>query len=344
MLKATDLGSRIPAGNDRYYWASALCFVLGLLTYQGAVVALPILLGIVLVAGLPQKAGPPAKGDILRTLVAILPLVLIFAAYYGYRDAILSAYQASSFYRLHLGVNVLRNTVLLLGALGSPVSPHRAFVAWHAGDGAGLAAMAVVGLVFVVLLLAGCAHVERRKLIFLGAAFVLSCGLYVLLPRTSESYAHRALPVFSLIFGLSIGALIQKAASRDSRWRQGVIIAAATLVLSLNAWASFEKITLMTENGRLARILHRELATALREAPRGGTVLLFRPAVEDPAYSVLLVPRKFDLISTGVKHIVAESGRTDLQVRFLSSLPQSVPDGTVVYAVGAEGKLHNCHR
>jgi hypothetical protein len=235
-----------------------------------------------------------------------------------------------------VGTNLIRNAVLLAGAMGTVVPTSVLFTwlqtgAWGAVAGAGAVAAAAWAPVAV-----GIVCSERRQ----WAAAVGGVAAGSLIPtyalgHVSELYVYAAVPALALLVGYGATSAWEVAACTGGKhrlWRAGVVFATAVLLLG-NAVAAEYKASEMEQAGQRAHHLLEVVVDRARKAPPDATLYLVAPDTEGAAYSLFRMPGWRPLAFAGpvVRHrakrpdvslaIDALTGRPDARAQPVVAVP-----------------------
>jgi hypothetical protein len=295
------------------YCAALVCFLLALFSKESGSILIVIVAAIFIFLRIkPLRVGfHPTRGNLL----AFLPFLVVFCLYFIIRQS--SGANPPVFgsgdYEFTLSATILKNVALLLLAGVTPVSTVTTFLAAQAGSPLLLSICILAPACIVGVAVYGLASSREWK-----SGLVLFClALLSLFPmaglnHVSELYVYQALPYLSLLIGIGWGAAAQAGAASGRRARILIVLLLSYGLVSVLSLES--KTLLMSDNGRRAETILRQLPGFAERVPAGGQLLLVNPPEKTPSYSVFLI-RGFDVFS-GARQIVQQAaGRSDFSVR-----------------------------
>ncbi|MBV8902623.1 MAG: hypothetical protein JOZ22_03230 [Acidobacteriia bacterium] len=254
-----------------------------------------------------EEPGWPARWRTAVTLA--LPYGAVTLLYWLARMHAGAPTAESGSYRIHVGLNILRNLGEFALAAFGPVSTVNGAIALEQHSVPDLAFEAVGWFVVVAVVAIGLCISSRRRLCvgLLGLAVAALFPAY-LLTHVSELYLYNAVPFLALVFGIALGSI----------WRVGAkgkaaVVASAGLLLIGQMLAGRQKAELMARNGRSAARIYTGLEPYLRTLPRGGEIVLVNTPDRAPEYSVFLL-KGFDVVDLGNLRIGPIFGRPDVRV------------------------------
>jgi hypothetical protein len=222
------------------------------------------------------------------------------------------AISESGSYRIHVGVNVLRNLAeFSLAALG-PISTvdGAVAIAMHQTPVLVLEALGFVLIVSVMLI--GTAVSGRRALaLWLVAAAIASLFPVYLLTHVSELYLYNAIPFLALALAIGFGGLWNR-----GTWGRLAAVACTGLLVGSQIYADQQKAQLMALNGRRAGAIMADIKGYLPTLPPDSRILLLNPPDRTPEYSVFLL-KGFDVVDLGNLRIGPILGRPDVRVELI---------------------------
>lgn len=218
----------------------------------------------------------------------------------------------SGSYRIHVGLNLLRNLVEFAIAAFGPVSTVNGAVAMEMHKIPDLAFEGLGWLLVVTVMVIGIWISGRRALCggVLGLAVASLFPAY-LLTHVSELYLYNAVPWLALVFGIAFGSI----------WRLHLRGKIAVLIC-VGVWISGEihadrqKAELMAMNGHNAALVYAGLQPYLRALPHNGEIVLVNPPNREPEYSVFVL-KGFDVVDLGNLRIGPIFGRPDVRVEIV---------------------------
>lgn len=215
----------------------------------------------------------------------------------------------SGSYRIHAGLNILRNLAEFGLAAFGPVSTVNGAVALATHNIPDLLFEAL-GWVLVVAVMAVGIWISPRRALCLGLLILVGASLFpaFLLTHVSELYLYNAIPFLALVFGIAFGAVWRL----DAGGKLAVLVCVG-LLMSGEIYANRQKAELMARNGRNAGRIYASLQPYLRASPRDAEMVLVNPPGREPEYSVFLL-KGFDVVDLGNLRIGPIFGRPDVRV------------------------------
>lgn len=222
------------------------------------------------------------------------------------------AVSESGSYRIHVGVNILRNLAEFSLAAFGPMSTVNGAVAiaMHRTPELVLEAlgwMLIVGVMFIGIAISG----RRALALWLVAAAIASLFPAYLLMHVSELYLYNAIPFLALALAIGFGGLWNRGA-----WARLAAVSATGLLVCGQIYADRQKAELMAKNGRRAAAIYAAINHYLPGMPPHSRILLINPGNRTPEYSVFLL-KGFDVVDLGNLRIGAIFGRPDVQVELV---------------------------
>lgn len=213
-------------------------------------------------------------------------------------------------YRIHIGMNIVRNIAEFALAAFGPFSTVDGAVALslHRVPELFLEGM---GWICVVGVLSAGAFLSGRRILcaWLAAAAIAALFPAYLLTHVSELYLYNAIPFLAVLFGICFGPLW-----RRGRWFRAMAVVCAILLVAGQIYADRQKAQLMARNGRRAAVIMAGIQQRLAALPRDGQILLVNPPDRGPEYSVFLL-QAFDVVDIGTLRIGPIFGRPDVRVQ-----------------------------
>jgi hypothetical protein len=303
----------------------ALTLALSLLSKESGLSHIGIVLLIVLYWA--WRGGWPAARRLLPLGVAC---AVVLGGYFAWRTVaapLQSDWGGEGEYDLRLGLNVLVNEGLLLGAGLLPWSTADAYFAFRAGAAKPLVAAGGVTAVWGAFLVWGLVRTRAGESMLGLTALAVCAGVpMVLMNHVSELHSYNLLPFLALLVALAVrGAFLHP--------RAGARVAAAVvllLVLSADVWATVRKGRQMQRVGVAVGQMIPQVVEQARKAPRDGRLLLVnQPRGRDLSYSVFLT-RDFDGVEPAADWIRRLAQRPDVGVQIMRSEDVGPNDITLV--------------
>jgi len=317
-----------------FYSLSIAAFVLALFSKETTASFFPILVCAVLFDEYRSGEGRPS---IKKIFLEAAPFAIVFLAYLTVRSAVgaNSPSFGSGGYNFDIGLNLPRNVLLDLFAVSVPISTVQVFEAYSTGEAAAVVLMVICSVLFLGTVAYGLwlrrsdLRVAAVVVFLIGSAFPM-----VLLNHVSELYVYNSMPFFSVLVGIGIGAVLERA--KRLHLKQ-MITACFGLMLLGHVAAIREKAILMRENGERASALVAGIGGYINQVPRGGELLLVKPTQQEVEYAVYLMPG-FKVIEFGETYIKKIFGREDIDLRIIEPADlwsRRAAPGTVI--LGLEG-------
>jgi hypothetical protein len=268
-----------------------------------------------------------AKPRVERQISAILPPLLVTAAYFAWRSHIgaagLSFDETSPF---ALGKNLLMNPLQLAFAATVPISTTDIFTAAHTGRWIVILLGAFGALMVAALTAYGFVALVGRKRLLPLLCVIASIAAPVLpMKHVSELYAYSLLPFVAIGFAAAIGILARK--SRGAGLAMGAIAAS---VFVGNALALHEDAKAMAANGERAASLMKSLIAEIRSLPEGTRVVLINPKRSLPEYSIF---RMTNFRLTPKEDVLEMARRPDVKIEVVDSVEFGQALGGRVYTL-----------
>jgi hypothetical protein len=219
------------------------------------------------------------------------------------------AISQSGSYRIHVGMNILRNLAEFSFAAFGPVSTVDGAVSVAMRQTPALV-LEASGWILILGLLAGGIYISgRRQLcLWLGIAGVASLFPAYLLTHISELYLYNAIPFLALVFGIAFGTLWY-----EGTWKRAVAVVGTCVLIGGQIYADREKAALMALNGKRAGAIMAGIEQYLHTLPPDSQILLVNPPSRKAKYSVFLL-NGFDVVDLGNLRIGPIFGRPDVRV------------------------------
>lgn len=320
----------------RYYILSIFTFVLALLSKETGIA----FFGMAFCILLYKNAKAMSRFLWLRrTIIEIIPLVIIIAIYFGIRSMLelKGPTLSSSRYGLHFGLNIIQNFCMFIFQTFLPASSVDAFVAFKSREIFILSMIIVGWLIFVGAVAYGLLHVKRYYMLSLmSMCAIISLFPPMLIKHVSELYLYNAMPFFACLVGAGLGKLIDL--TKEKRVLCGIVVISIALILNMNILAIQDKARLMTINGEKAELYLSRIIPYLEEVDQGHELLLLNPMPEGVEYSVFLMSG-FNVLRGGLNRIRQLSKRADLRIEII---PQSeiefkqLPHNALILQLGRE--------
>lgn len=243
----------------------------------------------------------------VRMTLLVAPYIAVEGVYFALRIRV-GALKPSAVYSL--GANIIRNLGLFVASAVAPVSSVITAIAVHRRDLPVLGVIVALSGLTAALASVGIWKSGRRRLAFV-LLFLVVVALAPVIPvrQVSELYMYGAIPFLALLFGLSMGTLLE-----DRRWRMPAC-AFLFLWVALNVQAVYSKTKMVAFNGRRAMAMLDVIRRSLPEVPQNGRILLaYQPAASD--YSIFLV-NGFGVLVVGTNFIGPLLGRPDVDVELM---------------------------
>jgi hypothetical protein len=280
-----------------------------------------LMVALVLIAGIALEER--AWAGRLRTAIALaFPYGGVTLLYWLARLHAGGATTQSGSYRIHIGLNVLRNLAEFGLAAFGPVSTVNGAVAMAVHSIPDLL-FAALGWVLVVVVMAIGVWISGRRALCAWLLVLAVASLFpaYLLTHVSELYLYNAIPLLALFFGLAFGSIWYL----DARGKAAVLVCAGLLTTG-EVYADRQKAEMMTMNGQSAALIYSGLQPYVRALPRNGEIVLVNPPGRAPEYSVFLL-KGFDVVDLGNLRIGPIFGRPDVRVELvdesqIAGLPQ----------------------
>jgi hypothetical protein len=254
-----------------------------------------------------------AEPRIERRISAILPPLLVVAAYFAWRSHIgaagLAFDETSPF---ALGKNLLVNPLQLAFAATVPISTTDIFTAAHTGKWL----VVLIGAMGALIVTATSAYgfvslLGRQRLIALLGVIASIAAPVLPMKHVSELYAYSLLPIVAIGFAAGISILARK--SRGAGLAMGAIAAGVFLG---NALALHEDARAMAVNGERAGSLMRSLIAEIRSLPQETRVVLINPERSLPEYSIF---RMTNFRLTPKEDVIEMAQRPDVMIEVVDS-------------------------
>jgi hypothetical protein len=316
----------------KWVWWSVGLYAASLFFKETALGYLAVTL--LLIAGMALEERTWAR-RLRMALVLGLPYAGVTLVYWLARLHAGGATTQSGSYRIHIGLNVLRNLAEFGLAAFGPVSTVNGAVALAIRSIPDLAFEALGWVLVMAVMAVGIWMSGRRALcVWLLVLAVASLFPAYLLTHVSELYLYNAIPLVALVFGIAFGSVWYL----DTRGKVAVLICAG-LLMAGEISADRQKAELMAMNGRKAGLIYSGLQPYLRTAPRNGEIVLVNPPDREPEYSVFLL-KGFDVVDLGNLRIGPIFGRPDVRVEVMeearvAELPRR--DNQVLLGLSPEG-------
>jgi hypothetical protein len=289
---------------------------------------------LLLIAGI--ALGERAWAGRLKIAIALaLPYFGLTLLYFVARLHAGGATTQSGSYRIHFGLNIVRNLAEFGLAAFGPVSTVNGAVALATRSIPDLAFEAL-GWMLVAAVLTSGIWVSRRTALCAGLLLLAVASLFpaYLLTHVSELYLYNAIPLLALVFGIAFGSIWYL----DARGKVAVLVSAG-LLMAGEIFADRQKTELMASNGRSAALIYAGLQPYLQASPPDGEIVLVNPPDRAPEYSVFLL-KGFDVVDLGNLRIGPIFGRPDVRVEVMdqsqiAGLPPHA--GRVLLALSPDG-------
>ncbi|HLI30910.1 MAG TPA: hypothetical protein VKV79_07425 [Terriglobia bacterium] len=293
---------------------SVLAYTIGLFFKE---TALGFLLVVLLLIGIIALEESTWAARIKRAISLSLPYGAATLLYAGARLHAGGAVSQSGSYRIHVGMNIVKNIVEFTLAAFGPMSTVDGAVAVEMHRTPELI-LGGLGWAFITALIVAGGLLSRRGALigWLLAAAMASLFPAYLLTHVSELYLYNAIPFLALILGIAFGALW-----RRGRWGRLVAVLCAGLLIGGQVYANRQKAELMASNGRRAAIIYASIDHYLHTMPPDSRILLVNPPNRTPEYSVFLL-KGFDIVDLGNLRIGPIFGRPDVRVELMEE-PQA---------------------
>ncbi|MEW6249672.1 MAG: hypothetical protein AB1716_03435 [Planctomycetota bacterium] len=266
-----------------------------------------------------RRSSPPAP--VGRLLLLAAGVVALTAAYFGYRETVVSlrvAYGRSSPYAFHVGGNVPIIIALLPAGALLPVSSAEIAAAIQGRVVPQLVGAGLLFTLWIGVLAAGITLARAWRAAF-GWLFLAACATVpmCLLIHPSELYSYNVLPFVAIVVGIGLGGLLDR---RRALWLRaaGALVFAAVLVS--NAIAVQQKAACMGHNGAATAAMLPQVVEVARKLPPGGRLLLYEQDQPDfHRYSVFYTT-DFHGLNAAEPWIQRWAGRPDIAVRIRDAL------------------------
>jgi hypothetical protein len=272
-----------------------------------------------------------AIGQRRQHILAAAVSLLLTGLYWWWRSYLgihSTGAEAGGYYSLHFGLNVLKNVMLAVIALVSPVNTVEVALGppvWR------IAAASWLMLFFVLVTITIVTTRQRgnwRKIIGLAVLFFAAQGPVLLMPHLTEANFSRSVGLGWLALLLTFEPLVQRVRSRAAVWG---LVGVMLIWLGLGTTAICSKVADIVYSQDRAERFRAQLYGLMPKPP--DRPILF--AIEDPGYSGYSVYRQplwVDLrdgeIPYGLKNLY---GNSRFEAEYIL-----VPTGTSRYAVQAD--------
>jgi hypothetical protein len=249
----------------------------------------------------------------VRILLELIPFVAILIGYFGVRSflGLKSGHLGTGRVDLQVGPGVIKNILLYLLVTVLPASSADTFVAVRLVEVPRLVATGLGVAAFCAALWIGLWRARDRRVGLFALIGLLGLFPSVALNRPSELYAYNAMPALAVCVGVAFAALLRTPLALG-RWRPA-IWAWVALLLLLNVAAVWSKAGQMSDMGRRATSLLRQIDPHARALPPNGRLVLVQPEPQPPEYSVFYMSG-FNVLSNGTFMIQRRAGRPDIEV------------------------------
>jgi hypothetical protein len=312
---------------------SALCYFASLFFKE---TALGLIVIIALFLGLLALGKEQGRGAIRSFIGRLVPYGVLIGIYFAARFSAGLPVSGGGQYRVHVGLNVVKNLAQFGMVAVSPISSVAAALAFQGGRFAALGLMAAAALLVAGTLAVGI-RVSQRK----GIAALLACCVLaalfpaLLLGHVSELYVYNAYAYIALFIALALGAL----ANRGYALRAAMLLC-SILLLAGQVFANRQKASLMNANGEKAAALMASIAPYIQRLPQNGEVWLIREESAAPEYSIYVLSG-LDVLEFGEDRLGPMNGRPDVNVKLVArrALQGLLSDGRQVVLELRNGSL-----
>lgn len=296
-----------PSSSQNWIWLSVVMYTAGLFFKE---TALGFLLVALLVIALIAYQESGWADRLKKACLLSIPYGAATLLYWLARLHAGGPVSQAGSYRIHAGLNVLRNIAEFALAAFGPFSTVDGAVAVSMHH-VPVLCLEALGWIFIGTVVLAGAYLSRRRMLLmvLAAAAIASLFPAYLLTHVSELYLYNAIPFLALLFGVSLGALWYR-----GRWLRAMAVICAGLLFTGQIYADREKAHLMALNGKRAAVIMAGIQRYLKTAPPDSQILLVNPPHRTPEYSVFLL-KAFDVVDIGTLRIGPIFGRPDVRVQ-----------------------------
>ena len=284
-----------------------------------------------------------SRGSVVRHLLGrIVPVLIVVSSYVVVRCFVagLQPQFGSGGYDFYLGMNIIRNNVLCIGAAAVPLSSVDAFSAYRTGEIFSLSVVVGLTAVFLATVVFGLVLSRQhcRRILLFTAFFFIGLWPMVLMNHVSELYVYNSMPFFSVLVGVGLGNVLEYI--KEKRVVYVGFWIALILLFSSHIFAVRGKARMMRTNGERAAVLLRGIERYVGCVPEGGRLVLVNPPTGGHQYSIFRV-NGFNVLRNGLHRIHQTSHRTDFGIEIIdvktAAEEGAVPDTFSVTACPSDG-------
>lgn len=321
-------------GNNKqrlsFYITGIIAFLISVWSKETSISLLLQALLIVLLFSIKEKSF-----RLKDVLLVSLPFLAITLSYIILRSS-LPVRQPSfghGMYQFHIGLNIIKNSGLMIFGASIPVSSVDFALAYKNGETAYVLAVSLLAFAFVagIFLLplkngdpippwAGWSSAKsdktHRPLILILTALAITGILpVIILNHVSEAYVYTMMPYISIIFGFALNELFRHCTMKRI-WRTVLIFIIGVMLIS-HFLAVRSKMGLLINNGEQAHILLAQIKPYILTAPSRSSIWLVDPAKMGGKEYSIFVLRGFNVLENGLDSIKRLLGREDLSLRII---------------------------
>lgn len=251
---------------------------------------------------------------LIKRIATAAPYMLLALFYLIFRSS-LDVRQpsfGSGIYQFTIGMNILKNSLMLFASLICCWSSVDCFRWYHTGNWAPLLIVGIVSLLFFSMIVLSLLKRKKMKLCLMMAVFgILSCTPVVPLNHISELYSYSILPFYSVLAGVGFGSLIER---HDKSQRIKVLLSGIFILwMSVQAVASVQKSNMILNNSLRADLQISSLKNVVTECGRGATVFIYTSDPSEYTYSLFRMSEN-QLLRFGIENLLEYWGREDVRV------------------------------